>query len=272
MRTQVSAISTADLSERVAVPAARDEIARLAQTGNVMLARIEAGHAAQRRFVGDASHELRSPLATVITALDLAATRPGVLEPAVVQHTLLPEAHRMRSLVEDLLLLARADEKGLPLHLSDVDLDDVLDTECRRLQSAGTLQVSSTVAPVRVRGDASQLGRVVRNLADNAARYAHSAVSLSATEHDGTAVVVVSDDGPGVPEAERERIFERFVRLDTDRARAAGGSGLGLAIVSEIVAAHGGSGTVETAAGGGARFEVRLPVAGPPQAPSASSW
>jgi len=271
MRTQVSAISTADLSERVAVPAARDEISRLAQTMNAMLTRIEAGHTAQRRFVGDASHELRSPLATVTTALELAATRPGVLEPAMVAHTLLPEAHRMRSLVEDLLLLARADEKGLPLHLSDVDLDDVLDTECRRLQSAGTLQVSSTVAPVRVRGDASQLGRVVRNLADNAARYAHSAVSLSATEHGGTAVVVVSDDGPGVPEAERERIFERFVRLDTDRARAAGGSGLGLAIVSEIVAAHGGSATVETAAGGGARFEVRLPVAGPAQPPSARS-
>jgi len=137
MRTQVSAISTADLSERVAVPAARDEISRLAQTMNAMLARIEAGHAAQRRFVGDASHELRSPLATVTTALDLAATRPGVLEPAMVRGTLLPEAHRMRSLVEDLLLLARADEQGLPLHISDVDLDDVLDTECRRLRSAG---------------------------------------------------------------------------------------------------------------------------------------
>jgi len=271
MRTQVSAISTADLSERVAVPAARDEISRLAQTMNAMLARIEAGHAAQRRFVGDASHELRSPLATVTTALDLAATRPGVLEPAMVRGTLLPEAHRMRSLVEDLLLLARADEKGLPLHISDVDLDDVLDTECRRLRSAGTLRLDCSGHPVRVRGDATQLGRVVRNLADNAARHARTTVSLSATEHDGTAVVVVSDDGLGVPEAERERIFERFVRLDTDRARAAGGSGLGLAIVSEIVAAHGGGVTVQTAPGGGARFVVRLPVAGPAQRPPSAS-
>lgn len=267
MRTQVSAISTADLSERVAVPAARDEISRLAVTMNAMLARIEAGHAAQRRFVGDASHELRSPLATVTTALDLAATRPGVLEPAMVRGTLLPEAHRMRSLVEDLLLLARADEQGLPLHISDVDLDDVLDTECARLHAAGTARVMCTTDPVRVRGDASQLARVVRNLADNAARHARSTVSLSATVQEGTAVLVVDDDGPGVPEAERERIFERFVRLDTDRARAAGGSGLGLAIVTEIVAAHSGSVTVEPAPGGGARFLVRLPVAGPAQQP-----
>ena len=271
LRAQVSAISTADLSGRVAGPAARDEISRLAQTMNAMLARIEAGHAAQRRFVGDASHELRSPLATVTTALELAATRPGVLEPAMVRGTLLPEAHRMRYLVEDLLLLARADEKGLPLHISDVDLDDVLDTERARLRSAGMVRVEGSVHPVRVRGDASQLGRVVRNLADNAARHARTTVSLSATEHDGTAVVVVSDDGPGVPEAERERIFERFVRLDTDRARAVGGSGLGLAIVSEIVAAHGGGVTVHTAPGGGARFVVRLPVAGPAQQPPSAS-
>ena len=271
MRAQVSAISTADLSGRVAVPAARDEISRLAQTMNAMLARIEAGHAAQRRFVGDASHELRSPLATVTTALELAATRPGVLEPAMVRGTLLPEAHRMRYLVEDLLLLARADEKGLPLHISDVDLDDVLDTERARLRSAGMVRVEGSVHPVRVRGDATGLGRVVRNLADNAARHARTTVSLSATEHDGTAVVVVSDDGPGVPEAERERIFERFVRLDTDRARAVGGSGLGLAIVSEIVAAHGGGVTVHTAPGGGARFVVRLPVAGPAQQPPSAS-
>jgi len=116
------------------------------------------------------------------------------------------------------------------------------------------------VHPVQVRGDATQLGRVARNLADNAARRAHSTVSLSATEHERTAVVVVSDGGPGVPEAERQRIFERFVRLDTDRARSAGGSGLGLAIVSEIVAAHGGSVTVDTAVGGecGSRCGCRL--------------
>jgi two-component system OmpR family sensor kinase len=286
MRAQVSAVTTADLSERVEVPAARDEISRLAQTMNAMLARIEAGHAAQRRFVGDASHELRSPLATVTTALELATTRPGVLAPTVVERTLLPEAHRMQQLVEDLLLLARADERGLPLHLTDVDLDDVLDTEARRLRAAAAVRVECTVHPVRVLGDAPQLGRVVRNLADNAARHATAVVSLTATVQGGTAVVVVSDDGPGVPPADHERIFQRFVRLDTDRSRAAGGSGLGLAIVAEIVAAHGGtvgvesgggesgggvSGGGESGAGGGARFVLRLPVAGPVQPPSGSS-
>ena len=274
MRAQVSAVTTADLSERVEVPAARDEISRLAQTMNAMLARIEAGHAAQRRFVGDASHELRSPLATVTTALELATTRPGVLAPTV-ERTLLPEAHRMQQLVEDLLLLARADERGLPLHLTDVDLDDVLDTEARRLRAAAAVRVECTVHPVRVLGDAPQLGRVVRNLADNAARHATAVVSLTATVQGGTAVVVVSDDGPGVPPADHERIFQRFVRLDTDRSRAAGGSGLGLAIVAEIVAAHGGTVGVESGgesgAGGGARFVLRLPVAGPVQPPSGSS-
>lgn len=271
MRRQVAAISVTDLSERVAVPRARDEIAGLATTMNAMLARIEVGHAAQRRFVSDASHELRSPLATVTTALDLAAIQPGVLEPALVRGTLLPEAHRMRSLVEDLLLLARADESGIPLQLGDVDLDDVLDAERRRLQAVGSVEVVYTVRAVRVRGDGAKLARVVRNLADNAARHAYSTVSLTADAADDVVVVTVSDDGPGVPESEHERIFDRFVRLDSDRARTAGGSGLGLAIVAEIVAAHGGTTTVESPLAGGARFVVRLPVDGPAQPLSASS-
>lgn len=264
MRNQVSAISTSDLSERVAVPATRDEISRLAQTMNLMLIRIEAGHAAQRRFIGDASHELRSPLATVTAALELAVERPGVLGPANVEHTLLPEAHRMQHLVEDLLLLARADERGIPLRVSDVDLDDLLDTECRRLQSAGTVRVMCTADPIRIRGDAIQLSKVVRNLADNAARHAVSTVRLEAIAQErSTVALVISDDGPGIPESERARIFERFVRLETDRARDGGGTGLGLAIVQEIVMAHGGSVAVEESSEGGARFVVRLPMAGP---------
>jgi len=271
IRQQVSEISTADLSERVAVPPAGDEISRLARTMNAMLARIEAGHTAQRRFVGDASHELRSPLATVTTALELASTRADVLKPTVVAQTLLPEAHRMQHLVEDLLLLARADENALPLHLSDVDLDDVLDTEARRLRAGGRIQVHCTVPAVRVRGDGPQLGRVVRNLADNAARHARTQVTLTASTRDGWAVVVIADDGPGIPEPDRARIFDRFMRLDTDRGRSAGGTGLGLAIVAEIVAAH--HGTVMAGAGphAGAQFTVRLPVTGPAQPPSGTS-
>ncbi len=260
IRTRVAAISSADLSERVPVPAARDEISRLAQTMNAMLTRVEAGHEAQRRFVGDASHELRSPLATVTAALELARDRPEVLDHSLVAETLLPEAARMRYLVEDLLLLATADERGLALRMGDVDLDDIADAEYRRLRGDPALVVTASIHPVRVLGDAARLSRVVRNLVDNAARFAQHTVELRVTQQDGCGVLVVSDDGPGIPEVERTRVFERFVRLDTDRARSAGGSGLGLAIVAEIVTAHGGRVAVHTSSTGGAEFVLRLPT------------
>ncbi|MGZ4555500.1 MAG: sensor histidine kinase [Mycobacteriaceae bacterium] len=263
MRTRVAAITGADLSERVPVPPDRDEISRLAQTLNAMLTRIEAGHDAQRRFVGDASHELRSPLATVTAALELARDRPEVLDHALLTETLLPEAARMRNLVEDLLLLAGADERGPSLLLGDVDLDDIVDAECRRLRASSELVVTASIQPTRVRGDVARLSRVVRNLVDNAARYAHHSVDLRVALEDGEGVLVVSDDGSGIPDAERARVFERFVRLDRDRARAAGGSGLGLAIVAEIVAAHQGSIEVHGSPAGGAEFVLRLPVVGP---------
>jgi two-component system, OmpR family, sensor kinase len=263
MRTRVAAITGADLSERVPVPPDRDEISRLAQTLNAMLTRIEAGHDAQRRFVGDASHELRSPLATVTAALELARDRPEVLDHALLTETLLPEAARMRNLVEDLLLLAGADERGPSLLLGDVDLDDIVDAECRRLRASSELVVTASIQPTRVRGDVARLSRVVRNLVDNAARYAHHSVDLRVALEDGEGVLVVSDDGSGIPDAERTRVFERFVRLDRDRARAAGGSGLGLAIVAEIVAAHQGSIEVHGSPAGGAEFVLRLPAVGP---------
>jgi len=265
MRSRVATITSADLSGRVAVPAARDEIARLAQTMNAMLTRIEAGQVAQRRFVGDASHELRSPLATVTAALELARDRPEVLDRALLGETLLPEAERMRTLVEDLLLLAKADERGLSLRIEDVDLDDILGAETTRLQGLDRFAVRTDVHPVQVRGDAARLVRVVRNLTDNAARHAQDTITLGCRVDGDDAVITVADDGHGVPVPERERVFERFVRLDTDRVRAAGGSGLGLAIVAEIVAAHGGSVTVTGAAESGAQFVVRLPLHGPRQ-------
>lgn len=259
IRTRVSAITSADLSERVPVPAARDEISRLAETMNAMLTRIEVAHAAQRRFVGDASHELRSPLATVTAALELARDRPEVLDAALVSETLLPEAVRMRHLVEDLLLLASADERGLSLHLGDVDLDDVVDAEFRRLRAGSELRVTASIHPVRVYGDAARLARVVRNLTDNAACYARNTVHLQVFQEGSHGVLIVSDDGPGIAPSERIRVFERFVRLDTDRARSAGGSGLGLAIVAEILTAHHGSIEVRNSSTGGAEFLLRLP-------------
>jgi len=196
----------------------------------------------------------------VTAALELARDRPEVLDHSLVAETLLPEAARMRYLVEDLLLLATADERGLALRMGDVDLDDIADAEYRRLRGDPALVVTASIHPVRVLGDAARLSRVVRNLVDNAARFAQHTVELRVTQQDGCGVLVVSDDGPGIPEVERTRVFERFVRLDTDRARSAGGSGLGLAIVAEIVTAHGGRVAVHTSSTGGAEFVLRLPT------------
>ncbi|MFE5707344.1 sensor histidine kinase [Rhodococcus koreensis] len=264
IRARVAAISTAQLDERVPVPAARDEIADLAITMNSMLTRLETGHHAQQRFVSDASHELRSPLATITAALELAHTRPELIDTALVDDSLLPEARRMHSLLEDLLLLARADEDTLTHIRVDVDIDDLILAERARLRSLPAVAVTATVEPVRVAGDPQQLTRLVRNLVDNAARHAHTRITLACHRREKNAVIEVTDDGPGIAPADRTRIFERFVRLDTPRTRASGGSGLGLAIAAEIVAAHHGSIHLRAREGGGAHFVVTLPVGADP--------
>jgi signal transduction histidine kinase len=260
IRAHVSSISTGQLGDRVPVPPTGDEIAHLAETMNNMLVRLEAGHLAQRRFVGDASHELRSPLATIIAALELADTRPDLVDSALIDESLLPEARRMRELLEDLLLLASADEQGLAGRTIEVDLDDLLDAERLRLQGIQGRTIETTIAPVRVIGDPQQLARVVRNLVDNAVRHARREVHLECRQDGPNAVIEVCDDGAGIPEPQRARIFERFVRLDTPRARDSGGTGLGLAIVTEIIAAHHGTVQVTASASGGARFVVTLPA------------
>ena len=267
MRAAVSDISAADLSERLTVPPTRDDVAALAVTLNEMLVRIEAGQAAQQRFVGDASHELRSPLATLSAALELGAERPALLDRDLVTNQLLPEARRMRHLVEDLLLLARADERGLPLRMADVDLDDILGAELTRLRTTTDLRVVATISATRVRGDALGLTRLVRNLVDNAARYAHSTITLACTADATTATVRIADDGPGIEAQDRARVLERFVRLDSGRDRASGGSGLGLAIVAEIAAAHAGRVAVGASPTGGTEVVVALPVRGPAHPP-----
>jgi signal transduction histidine kinase len=261
IRSRVSEISTSDLAERVPVPQNRDEISALAETMNEMLARIEAGHSAQQRFVGDASHELRSPLTTIISALEMAVAHPELLNDHLATTTLIPEAHRMQALVEDLLLLARADERGLAIPRDDVDLDDLVSTEAERLHKETNLAVRTDFTPTRVIGDAAGLSRVLRNLLDNAARHATSEVSAEVHPCGGNAVINVDDDGPGIAAADRERVFDRFVRLDADRSRSAGGAGLGLAIVREIVVAHGGTVTIVDRPGGGTRISVQLPLA-----------
>jgi signal transduction histidine kinase len=225
-----------------------------------MLARIEAGHDAQRRFVGDASHELRSPVAAILSALDVAAAHPEFLNEELATSTLRPEAQRMESLVEDLLLLARADEHGLTLQHKDVDLDDVASNEMGRLLRETTLTVDADLAPTRLIGDRGGLSRAVRNLLENAARHADSRIELRVRRDGSSAVLTVGDDGPGIPDADRVRVFDRFVRLDSARARSGGGTGLGLAIVSEVVAAHGGSVAIGDRPGGGALVTVQLPL------------
>lgn len=260
IRIRVAEISASDLAERVPVPANHDEISALAATMNEMLARIEAGHAAQRRFVGDASHELRSPLATIISALEVAAAYPELLDQELAATTLMPEAHRMQALVEDLLLLARADERGLALRRGDVDLDDLAAGEVQRLRRETALVVDAELTPVRLTGDAGRLSRVLRNLLENAARHGASRIEVRVQTRAGQAVLTVADDGPGIPEADRIRVFDRFVRLDAARARSGGGAGLGLAIVTEIVAAHHGTVTVSDRRGGGTLMTVQLPL------------
>jgi signal transduction histidine kinase len=168
----------------------------------------------------------------------------------------------MQSLVEDLLVLARSDEGTLPLQRRPVDLDDLLLAEAARLHGRGMVAVdASGVSGGQVVGDPAQLGRMVRNLVDNAERHAAASVRLALAEHGGRVTLTVSDDGPGIPVADRPRIFERFTRLDASRARGTGGYGLGLSIVSQVVAVHAGTVAVDDAPGGGARFVVDLPAA-----------
>jgi signal transduction histidine kinase len=260
IRSEVEAISAAALHRRVPDPPADDEIGRLARTMNRMLERLEQAQARQRRLISDASHELRSPVAAIRQHAEVALAHPGRTTPSELAATVLAEDLRLQRLAEDLLLLTRADEQTLALHRRPVDLDDLVFEEARRLRGATGLRVDTTaVSGGRVDGDPTALRRLVRNLADNAARHAGGRLAFSVGEQDGLVLFKVDDDGPGIPSADRERVFERFVRLDGARARDDGGSGLGLAIVAELVAAHGGTVAIASSPLGGVRVEVALP-------------
>ena len=250
---------TAELDARVPVPDGDDEIARLAVTMNQMLSRLEVASERQHRFVSDASHELRSPLATIRAAHEISALHTDAADAETTHRDVLAELDRLDHLVGDLLSLARADEHDRAVAGSDVDLDHLLEQEARRLRSVGRVQVVLDAPPVRVTGDPRLLSRALRNLVDNAVRHAGSTVTLRVRADDRRAVLEVEDDGPGVPAADRERVFERFVRLDASRARSSGGAGLGLAIAREIARRHGGELTATDGATG-ARFVLSLPA------------
>jgi signal transduction histidine kinase len=241
IRAEAAAITGSTIHRRVPVPATRDEVAALATTMNGMLDRLEDAASRQRRFVSDASHELRSPVASIRTQLEVGLRRPDADWPRIAERVLAEDA-RLEEAVADLVELARLDEDAPVTDLAEVDLDEIVLEECRR-------------------GRRDALTRVVRNLVDNAARHAETRVAV-ALRTDGSVVeLVVEDDGPGIAPEDRDRVFERFTRLDEGRARDAGGMGLGLAVVRATVERHGGTVAVGDAEPHGARFVVRLPAA-----------
>jgi signal transduction histidine kinase len=261
IRADVDAISARDLHRRVPDPPGDDEISRLVATMNRMLERLEDARLRERRFVSDASHELRSPVAAIRQYAEVARVHPDRTSLEELAEVVLEEDARLQHLVEDLLFLTRLDEGTLVRPSTPVDLDDLVLEEASRLRTATHLRVDSTgVSPGRVVGDRDQLERLVRNLTENAARHATGQVRVSLGELDGRVVLRVDDDGSGVDPRHRERIFDRFVRLDEARDRDSGGSGLGLAIVREVAEFHGGDVRVLESDLGGSRFEIRLPA------------
>ncbi len=263
MRREADAITSAHLDRRLALPPGHDEIPRLAATLNEMLDRIDQSHRLQRQFVSDASHELRSPLSTIRQSAEVARSYPDRVSLETLADDVLSESNRLEGLVNALLLLARLDDSEgvLPDHLVDlVDLDDLVLEEVDRIRPTTQIHLDvSGVSGGQVRGSAILLGQVVRNLVDNAVRHAASTVYVAVHEQGASVEMVVEDDGVGIAEKDRERVFERFVRLDEARTRVSGGAGLGLAIVSRILEVSGGSVDLGVAAAGGARFSVTLP-------------
>ena len=262
IRTQTEAITGHDLDRRVPEPPQQDEIGRLARTVNAMLGRLEDSAERQRRFVADAAHELRSPVASLRAQLEIASDLGGAAEASQLIPDLMDDTVRMQRLVDQLLLLARSDgaPPGSP---RSVDLDDLVDSVASdvRTQRGVTIDLAGVEA-VQVIGDPILLEQMVRNLIENAAVHADREVHVSLTATDHEAGLTVSDDGPGIPVERRAEVFHRFTRLDTARDRDHGGVGLGLAIVAEVVRTHGGSIEVATAPAGGAEFRIRLPLDG----------
>lgn len=278
--------------DRLPLPPSHDEIHRLAVTLNRMLDRLAAARDRQRAFVADAAHELRSPLASMRTQIEVAQRLderarvggPGAASAAdgegdpgrshdeepvnELLTDLLVDVDRLARLVNDLLTLARADESPPPIRTGSVDLTELAGEVVARFRQARVPVTIVSAEPLWTRGDRDALARVLTNLLDNAVRHARGRVIVAAGTSDaGEAVVSVIDDGPGVPPADRERVFDRFTRLDDARSREDGGTGLGLAIVRELLRSHGGTITLADAvsgeSGAGLRAEVRLPATDP---------
>ncbi|MFI7532686.1 sensor histidine kinase [Streptosporangium sp. NPDC049376] len=264
LRRGADEITDTARSRRLPVPEARDEVHSLATTLNDMLTRLEQADARQRSLVSDAAHELRSPLASIRLQLEVALGHPEGQDWRETAEGVLEDTMRLSRLAEDLLALARLDERGGPARREPVELEQLIQQTVERYGEAVTVRLpapagDSPAGAAVVTGDALDLGRVLVNLVDNALRYTSAPVVVELRVEGADAVLTVTDDGPGVPEPDRERVFDRFTRLDSARSRDEGGSGLGLAIVRETVNAHGGAVHLEDASPG-LRAVIRLPL------------
>ncbi len=259
MTRRVRELSATTLDARVPVPPTDDEIAELATTMNDMLDRLQSASVSQRQFVSDASHELRSPVASIRAQLETALQYPDDVDWPSIARIVLAEDARLEHLVGNLLAMARLEEGRLGPR-SEIDLDDLVMAQTQRM--TGVRLDLSGVSGGRVWGNPDELTSVIRNLLDNAARHARSIVSVSVREAGPWVIVTVGDDGPGIMADERERVFERFARLQEGRSRDQGGTGLGLALSRRVAEAHGGRIHVEDSPLGGACFVVALPSAG----------
>lgn len=262
IRQAVTEITAADLSRRVPQPGTADEIGHLARTMNDMLTRLEDSAVRQRRFVADASHELRSPLAAIRTTLEVGLAHPDKAPwPAIAQRAV-RQSTRLENLVGQLLLLAKADDRQITAQQRPVALHTLLE-EIRFTTVGGHVDVDIVAAPdVVTTGNPEHLARMLRNVLDNAVRYAEHRVLVAVTTTAEAVQVEISDDGPGIPVTERERVFDRFVRLDAGREHTSGSTGLGLAIAKEIATAYGGHIAITESPDGGATVTITLPRAG----------
>jgi heavy metal sensor kinase len=263
MRQRAAAITTAEPGQRLPVPPANDEIGRLGNTLNAMLARIEKAFNRERAFVSDASHELRTPLAVLKTELELAVKGGrSVEELESALRSAVEETDRVVLLAEDLLVIARSDQGKLPVRLSPIEvggvLDDVKERFAVRSRETKRTLVADPTDSLRVNADPIRLRQALGNLVDNALRYGSGTVRLSARASNGHVELHVSDEGKGFPPEFIDSAFERFSRADGSRGR--GGTGLGLAIVQAIAKAHQGKALAANLPDGGADVWLALPV------------
>ena len=262
LRAAADQISGTGQDTRLPVSPSRDEVHALAVTLNSMLDRLSGSRSRQRAFVADAAHELRSPLASLQTQLEIAERRGEAPE---LTPDMLAEVRRMSALVEDLLMLARIDAVERPERLpkDPVDLLDLVRQVVTRYDGSRVPVRLRATAGGAVPGHREELRRVLENLVDNAVRHARSEVELTIEPSPSSLAIVVGDDGDGVPLTDRDLVFERFTRLDEARDRDAGGSGLGLAIVRELVHHNGGTVELDDSPAGGLAVRVLLPTSDP---------